>query len=328
MPKGAKSWLSFRAGIFLGVFFLAVGWVSYTDHVWEDYFITYRASKNLAEGNGLTYTVGERVHSFTSPLGVLLPAAAYWIGGGESDRSALWVFRIMGALALAMAVMIAAMAARRTLGERAGSVAAFFGVVLAVDAKMLDFATNGMETPYLLIGFAWLLWTLAARPPRYVFHLGGAWALLMWSRPDSFIYIAAMGLGALLVGGPDGGWQGRIRYLQVMVRAAGVTTILYSPWLLWAGWYYGTPVPNTVTAKSLFPHEHSLWERALMVPEKLFENSAVLQATFTPAYAPLLSWPAWALSASTVLAVITMALWLVPWLKWQARVASFISFAG
>lgn len=329
MPKGAKSWLSFRAGIFLGVFFLAVGWVSYTDHVWEDYFITYRASKNLAEGNGLTYTAGERIHSFTSPLGVLLPAAAYWIGGGESDRSALWVFRIMGALALALAVMIAAMAARRTLGERAGSVAALLlGVVLAVDAKMLDFATNGMETPYLLIGFAWLLWTLAARPDRYVFHLGGAWALLMWSRPDSFIYIAAMGLGALLVGGPDGGWQGRVRYLQVMVRAAGVTTILYSPWLLWAGWYYGTPVPNTVTAKSLFPHEHSWLERVLMVPENLFENSAVLEATFTPAYAPLLSWPAWALTASTVLAVITMALWLVPWLKWQARVASFISMAG
>lgn len=329
MPDVAKSWLSFRAGIFLGVFFLAVGWVAYTDHVWEDYFITYRASKNLAEGHGLTFTVGERIHSFTSPLGVLLPAAAYWIGGGESDRAALWVFRIMGALALAGAVMLAAMAAQRTLGGRAGSVAALLlGIVLAVDTKMLDFATNGMETPYLLIGFAWLLWVLAARPDRYLLHLGGAWALLMWSRPDSFIYIATMGFGALLVGGHDGGWQGRIRYFVVMIRAAGITTALYLPWLLWSTWYYGTPVPNTVTAKSLFPHEHSLWARLLMVPEKLVENVAVLQATFTPAYAPLLSWPAWALSASTVLAVITMSLWLVPWLKWQARMASFISFAG
>ena len=65
-----------------------------------------------------------------------------------------------------------------------------------------------------------------------------------------------------------------------------------------------------------------------MTPEKLVENSAVLEATFTPAYAPLLSSPAWALSASLVLAVVTMALWVVPWLKWEARVASFISFAG
>lgn len=87
MPKGAKSWLSFRAGIFLGVFFLAVGWVSYTDHVWEDYFITYRASKNLAEGNGLTYTVGERVHSFTSPLGVLWHAGAKHRDGEKSFPS-------------------------------------------------------------------------------------------------------------------------------------------------------------------------------------------------------------------------------------------------
>ncbi len=125
--------------------------------------------------------------------------------------------------------------------------------MLAVDTKMLDFATNGMETPYLRIGFAWLLWTLAARPDRYVFHLGGSWAVLMWSRPDSFIYIAAMGVGALLVGGPDGGWKGRISYLKTMLRSAGITTLLYLPWLLWAAWYYGTPVPNTVTAKSLFP---------------------------------------------------------------------------
>ncbi len=57
------------------VFALALSWAVYSQQAWEDYYITYRASKNLAEGHGLTFTPGERVHSFTSPLGVLLPAA-------------------------------------------------------------------------------------------------------------------------------------------------------------------------------------------------------------------------------------------------------------
>jgi hypothetical protein len=54
----------------------------------------------------------------------------------------------------------------------------------------------------------------------------------------------------------------------------------------------------------------------------------VLQATFTPAYAPLLAWPSWALTASTGLAIVTMSLWLIPRLKWPARVASLVSLAG
>ena len=321
--------MSTPKGLFIAVFVMAVAWVGYTDHVWEDYFITYRASKNLAEGNGLTFTVGERVHSFTSPLGVLLPAAAYVIGGGESDRAALWVFRVMGALALAGAITLAALAAQRALPKVSGWWAGgFLAILLSVDTKILDFATNGMETAFLLLGFAWLIWTMAAQPQRLAIHYGGAWGLLMWSRPDSFIYIAAMGVGALLCGGPRGGWSGRVELFKTLLRAAGVTTLIYLPWLLWAGWYYGTPVPNTVTAKSLFPHELSWLERFAQMPQMLIENSAVLQATFTPAYAPLLHWPAWGLTASMILAWIVMMLWVLPWLAWPARVASFMSLAG
>ena len=44
----------------------------YTNHIWEDFFITFRHSQNLCEGKGLVYNEGERVHGFTSPLGVLL----------------------------------------------------------------------------------------------------------------------------------------------------------------------------------------------------------------------------------------------------------------
>src|SRR5436305_1716283 len=48
---------------------IATGYVAYTGHVWEDYFITFRFSKNLVEGRGLVYNPGDRVHGFTSPIG-------------------------------------------------------------------------------------------------------------------------------------------------------------------------------------------------------------------------------------------------------------------
>jgi len=68
------------------MFAVELAWSLYTQHAWEDYYITYRASKNLATGNGLTFTAGERVHSFTSPLGVLLPALASLLTGNSSDK--------------------------------------------------------------------------------------------------------------------------------------------------------------------------------------------------------------------------------------------------
>src|SRR5450755_4887932 len=61
-------------GIFSGIVMVTLVWSAYTHHVWEDFYITYRASKNLALGNGLVFTVGERLQTFTSPLQALIPA--------------------------------------------------------------------------------------------------------------------------------------------------------------------------------------------------------------------------------------------------------------
>jgi hypothetical protein len=67
------------------VFLVAFAFAAYTHHAWEDYWITYRISQNLATGHGLVYTPGERLHAFTSPLGVLLPAGFCWLTGNRSD---------------------------------------------------------------------------------------------------------------------------------------------------------------------------------------------------------------------------------------------------
>lgn len=56
---------SFRPGP-LGVFALAcivpLAFALYRQHAWEDYFITFRASRNLATENGLVFNVGDKVY--------------------------------------------------------------------------------------------------------------------------------------------------------------------------------------------------------------------------------------------------------------------------
>src|SRR3989344_5136652 len=92
--------------IFLTVWLIALSFAIYTSHTWEDYYITYRASQNLATGHGLTYTIGERVHAFTSPLGVLLPAFFNIITGNSTEILVLWLFRLVSISALASAIVL------------------------------------------------------------------------------------------------------------------------------------------------------------------------------------------------------------------------------
>ncbi|MHC5541492.1 hypothetical protein ACYOEI_25000, partial [Singulisphaera rosea] len=73
----------------------------YTNHVWEDFFITFRHSQNLCEGHGLVYYPGERVHGFTSPLGTLLPALCFLATGSRTYFEALWAFRVLSIVAFA-----------------------------------------------------------------------------------------------------------------------------------------------------------------------------------------------------------------------------------
>ena len=92
---------------------VSLAFAAFTGHMWEDYFITFRASLNLATGNGLVFQPGERVHTFTSPIGTLLPAL-FALGGGEDVAiRALWLLRIASALTLGGALWLALRAMQR-----------------------------------------------------------------------------------------------------------------------------------------------------------------------------------------------------------------------
>src|SRR5688572_28125953 len=78
----------------------------FTQHAWEDYFIMLRSSRNLVDGYGLVFNPGERVHTFTSPLGVLLPAFCMWIAGVQHPHLTLWLFRLINVALLVSAAIL------------------------------------------------------------------------------------------------------------------------------------------------------------------------------------------------------------------------------
>lgn len=321
--RASKFW------VFLALLAVGFCWAGYTNHAWEDYYITYRASKNLATGAGLTFTAGERVHSFTSPLGTLLPALASLLTGNSSDDAALWIFRGFSLCAYAGAGVLLWSLARR-LWSCQLSAAALVGWY-AVDTKIVDFSTNGMETAFMMLFLAWTLYALLLAPPRTWLHLGLAWAGLMWTRPDSCVYIAALAFATLVFAPPTTVSQGRRGMLRSFAVGGVIAALLYAPWVLWAWSYYGSPIPHTIVAKGLFHPPVNLGNLPQILwafPSMLVAHVDMLATTFMPPYSSISGWPALPMQVAFWLACLVAVLWVLPGVRREVRLASFAFCAG
>src|SRR5208337_3702831 len=186
------------------------------------------------------------------PLNVLLPAVLSVLTGNRSDQLVLWLFRMVSSALLAGAAVLLYESARNNALSRLATVV-LIGM-FAFDAKVVDFSINGQEIGFMMFFLALALHTLTVRSDSTILKLGLAGAGLMWTRPDGFIYLGALGLGFLLfdAGGPIG--QTRQGLLKVFLWAGALTTVLYLPWVLWAWHYFGSPIPHTITAKGLARH--------------------------------------------------------------------------
>ncbi len=297
-----------------------LGFAVYTGHVWEDYFITFRSSLNLATGHGLVYQPGERVHTFTSPLGTLLPAV-FALGGGDGVVSrALWCFRLLSAAALGAALWLAT---RTMLRAGAGQfVAGAAAALWALDPKTIDFAINGQEAA-LMIFFVVLTWhALVTEAPAWQIALGCAG--LQWTRPDGGVFFTALAVAwlALSVESERGA---RLRRL---IGAVGLGFALYLPWLIFAWVYYGSPVPHTMLAKVSHYVTGELGRALLFYPWRLLFGHTALHDLFMPAYFYFGGWPGALAWVSRLLAVGAALAWAWPAVRPAGRVASVAFFLG
>ncbi len=311
-------------GIFALACLVPLAFALYTQHAWEDYYITFRASRNLATGHGLVFNIGDRLQTFTSPIGVLLPALASALTGNSSDAGALWIFRALciGAFGVTATVLFATATHLRYSAIAAAALVGW----LITDAKSVDFTINGMETAFLLLGFAATFWAMFGNSSRPALHLGLAWGALMWTRPDSFIYIGLFATAVLLFNQQPKTGRSRVEWLRLFLYAGVVAAIVYLPWFLFAWSYYGSPVPHTIVAKGTAAGPKTLsgfWYFLGNIRHWAWSPRGTFELLFMPTYVIYDGWPVGVRFVGRILAMVCSIAWIVPGVRTETKASSF-----
>ncbi len=209
----------------------------YTQRTWDDALITVLHSENAASGLGLTHvSPGEApLHGFTSPLSVLIPL----LGDLVHVSYGLSFLKLISALFGALAVWIGArMCLNLGLPPALAITAAAF---LAFDYHQILWGMAGMETQVVTVAYLCSI---------YCMQRGSQWqkglslGFVMLARPDAAIWVAIACAVEMWRAWKRGLWR------PLLPVFSGLT-LLYAPWLIFTFLYYGSPVPNTIVAKSL-----------------------------------------------------------------------------
>lgn len=207
---------------------LNAGWMFYTNYTEEDAFITFRVAQHVASGDGFVYNLGEPIYGSTTPLLTLL--LSLWIK--FISPNVIFAARLLNLIAV-VGMLFFSWQAIKALGR---STFEQTGVLLALltSSKLIYMNTQGMETPLglALLAASFYFW-LKDRP-----NLAGlVCGLLLWTRIDFAFWVMI-----LIFIASFSRWQDS-------VRIAVISAVTYLPWVVFAFFYFGSPIPFTVTAK-------------------------------------------------------------------------------
>lgn len=217
---------------------------AYLACVAEDAHITFRFARNLADGHGFVWNVGERpIEGFTSFLWVLLAAAGFRAGIDPLPLSqAAGLISSVGTLALTFAV------ARQLMG--ASSVIAVVPcLMLAAAGPFATWSASGMEMNtfgfFALLGtYGFLAW-LQQPSPRWLVLSGLSLCVGTLLRPEGALFFTVLaGVAATAL------W----RRTRLALRAHLVWALAYviplAIFLAWRLQEFGDPLPNTFYQKT------------------------------------------------------------------------------
>ncbi len=220
--RSPRFWLALLVAAFGAVqVFLA-----YRDYVFEDAYVTYRYAQNLVEGHGFVFNHGDRVLGTSTPLYTLILALAGLLGADIPLASAVIAALSQAGVSLASGWLL------RRLGYPN---LALFLVVLVMWGPADLHWVFGMETAFYLF-LLFLAFCCAFR--RRAGSTGVLLGLAFLTRYDAVVFAAC--LLSLL-------W---LKERRVPWRAGIAAAAVVLPWLVFAWSYFGSPFPNTLSAKA------------------------------------------------------------------------------
>lgn len=194
----------------------------------DDTYIYWRYADNFARGDGFAYNPGEFVLGFTSPLFMglvglvhtILPEAAY---------GTFWIAFGIACFGMSLVLM------NDLLRDASPLARHVVLVLLTFYFPFVDAAVQGMETPLFLVAILWCFHR--ALRGGGTLSLGLAVAAVILMRPEGILVAAAAGVAVSL--------QSPRRFSRALL----VALLPLVAWVTLATVYYGSPIPNSASAK-------------------------------------------------------------------------------
>ncbi len=213
----------------------------------DDAFISYRYAQNLVHRGELAFNPGDPLLGTTAPGHVLVAALLLVVLGDAALPTAM---AVLGCLAWSAQGILWFSLLRSRVGLRSAAAASLATVVGFVPAAQFV----PLETHLVMaLDLAALLWADRGRDTAASAAVGVACVV----RPDA-LALALPLMGWILVRGREA----RSRSLA----AFGAAVL---PWLLFATWRFGSPVPHTASAKQGSVSLERYAEHVLRLPELL-----------------------------------------------------------
>ncbi|MGK3997776.1 hypothetical protein [Sorangium sp. So ce1024] len=226
--------LHLAIGLVAPAVLLVVNMVRVRSFTIDDAYISYRYARNLARGLGLVYNEGERIEGYTNFLWTVLLAGGVTIG---LDPDVL--AKVLGGLAAC-----GSLGALYLLADRLrplGAIPCIATWLFASSIVQSGYAVFGLETPlFVLLVLAGTEMMLRERDRGTGFPYSGlVFGLAGLTRPEAPMFL---GIPMLFLGLR---FFGRQNLLRGVVFAAPIALHM-----LWRHSYYGTWLPNTLSAKT------------------------------------------------------------------------------